>query len=110
MRVGIIALLHESNTFSCQPTTLESFRQNLLLTGELIRAALADAHHEVGGFFAGLAAAGADAVPLIAARALPSGTIRTDDFSQLVEQLLHAVQQAGPLDGDPGRSARRDGE
>ena len=54
MRIGIIALLHESNTFSAQPTTLESFRQDLLLTGDPIRDALAHADHEVGGFFAGL--------------------------------------------------------
>ncbi len=99
MRIGIIALLHESNTFSRQPTTVESFRQNLLLTGEPIRTVLQDAHHEVGGFFAGLATAGADAVPLFAARALPSGTISADDFAKLVDMLLDTVRQAGPLDG-----------
>jgi microcystin degradation protein MlrC len=99
MRIGIIALLHESNTFSRQPTTLESFRQHLLLTGEPIRAALADAHHEVGGFFAGLAAANADAVPLFAARALPSGAICEDDFQTLVTQMLASVQNAPSLDG-----------
>ncbi|MEZ6125587.1 MAG: M81 family metallopeptidase [Planctomycetaceae bacterium] len=75
MRIGLIALLHESNTFSHQPTTLESFRQNLLLTGEPIRQALADAHHEVGGFFEGLEAAGAGSCSTVCARALPSGTI-----------------------------------
>ncbi|MCA9032215.1 MAG: M81 family metallopeptidase [Planctomycetaceae bacterium] len=99
MRIGLIALLHESNTFSHQPTTLESFRQNLLLTGEPIRQALADAHHEVGGFFAGLDEAGAEAVPLFAARALPSGTIAAADFDTLVSMMLAAVRAAGKLDG-----------
>ncbi len=99
MRIGIIAFLHESNTFLHQPTSVESFRQNLLLTGEPIRDALADAHHEVGGFFAGLAAAGAEAVPLFAARALPSGTIAAGAFDELVTQLLHAVRAAENLDG-----------
>ncbi|MCA8990558.1 MAG: M81 family metallopeptidase [Planctomycetaceae bacterium] len=99
MRIGLIALLHESNTFSHQPTTLESFRQNLLLTGEPIRHALADAHHEVGGFFAGLDEAGAEAVPLFAARALPSGTIASADFDTLVSMMLEAVRAAGKLDG-----------
>jgi microcystin degradation protein MlrC len=99
MRIGLLALLHESNTFSRQPTTLDSFRQNLLLTGEPMRVALAEAHHEVGGFFAGLAEHGAEAVPLFAARALPSGTIGSGDFAALVEQLMDTVQQAGPLDG-----------
>jgi microcystin degradation protein MlrC len=99
MRIGILALLHESNTFSAQPTTLDSFRQNLLLTGAPIRDALADAHHEVGGFFAGLDAAGVEAVPLFAARALPSGTITADAFQSLVDQLLQAVRDNLPLDG-----------
>ncbi len=99
MRIGIIALLHESNTFSAQPTTLESFRQNLLLSGEPIRAAMEDAHHEVGGFFGGLDAAGVEAVPLFAARALPSGTIRSDAFEALENQLLECVRDSVPLDG-----------
>ena len=99
MRIGLIAFLHESNTFSHQPTTLESFRQNLLLTGEPIRAALANAHHEMGGFFAGLAAAGVEAVPLFAARALPSGTIAATDFDSLMGMMLDAVRGAGTLDG-----------
>lgn len=98
-RIGIIAFLHESNTFSAQPTTIESFEQNLLLTGQPMREALAGSHHEVGGFFAGLDAAGAEAAPLFAARALPSGTIRASDFDELVTQLLLAVRNAGPLDG-----------
>ncbi len=99
MRIGIIAFLHESNTFSRQPTTVDSFRQNLLLTGESIREALSEAHHEVGGFFGGLAAADVEAVPLFAARALPSGTIPARDFEVLVAQLLETVHNSGPLDG-----------
>ncbi len=99
MRIGVIALLHESNTFLAQPTSIESFRENLLLTGDPIRAALADAHHEVGGFFAGLAAADVDAVPLFAARALPSGCIAADTYAELMEQLLAAVNGADRLDG-----------
>lgn len=99
MRIGIIALLHESNTFLSQPTTYASFRQSLLCFGEPIRDAFADAHHEVGGFFAGLQEAGATAVPLFAARALPSGTIEAETFSRLVKELLDSVEQALPLDG-----------
>ena len=99
MRIGVIALLHESNTFLAELTPVESFRQNLLLTGDSIRSALADAHHEVGGFFAGLAAAGAEAVPLFAARALPSGRIASDAFDELVERLLATVRAAEQLDG-----------
>lgn len=99
VRIGIIALLHESNTFSVQPTTLDSFRQNMLLDGQAIRPTMADSHHEVGGFFQGLDEAGAEAVGLLAARALPSGTINEDAFDTLLSTLIANVQANQPLDG-----------
>ncbi|MCA9207018.1 MAG: M81 family metallopeptidase [Planctomycetales bacterium] len=99
MRVGIIALLHESNTLICQPTTRRHFEQDLLLTGAAIRDRLADTHHEIGGFFAGLDEAGVEAVPIFAARAVPFGTIEADTFDWLLAQLFDALGQAGTLDG-----------
>ena len=33
MRVGIISLLHESNTFISTPTTMDSFRRDGILYG-----------------------------------------------------------------------------
>src|SRR4051812_14312067 len=75
MRVGIIGLLQESNTFLSGRTTLAHFEQDLLLEGEVIRQRLAGAPHEIGGFFAGLEPAGPEAVPVFAARALPFGIL-----------------------------------
>ena len=99
MRIGVIGFLHESNTFSSQLTTLESFRQSLLVTGENVRSAMVDAHHEVGGFFAGLKQLNIDAVPIFMARALPSGTIAAADFDDLVRQLMDQLQRQLPLNG-----------
>ena len=61
MRIGIIALLQESNTFIGQPTTLAHFEQELLATGESVRERLAGTHHEVAGMFHALHEAGEDA-------------------------------------------------
>lgn len=99
MRVGIIALLHESNTFISQPTTFEHFKENMLLTGESIRQQLADAHHEIGGFFAGLAEEQITAVPIFAARAVPYGTIDAETFARLLEMMFAELERAGELDG-----------
>ena len=99
MRVGIIALLHESNTFIAQPTTLDHFRENWLFTGETIRARLADTPHEVGGFLAGLAADRTEAVLLLAARAMPFGPLSADCFDVLLEIMRGELSAAGPLDG-----------
>lgn len=98
-RVGIIALIQESNTFLPGITKLDHFRQELLLTGESIRDHFATAHHEVRGFFDGLARAGIDAVPIFAARALPFGTIEARAFEALMKQMLDELESVGRLDG-----------
>jgi microcystin degradation protein MlrC len=99
MRVGIIALLQESNTFIAGPTTLAHFQEDLLVEGEAIRVRLADAHHEVGGFFAGLAEEKLDAVPIFAARALPHGIVAAAAFDALLSRMDAAIDSAGKLDG-----------
>ena len=58
MRVGVIALQHETNTFIEEPTGLDAFRGGLLATGEGFRAAVEDSNHELAGFFAALDQAG----------------------------------------------------
>lgn len=103
MRIGIIAILHESNTFVRQPTTLERFQEDLYLEGEPIRERLADSHHEIGGFFAGLeecnAAGDVVAVPILATRATPAGVIEATAWSQIVQRMLELTSAAGDLDG-----------
>lgn len=98
-RIGIVGLLQESNTFLGEPTRRSHFEADLLLRGEAIREAMRSAPHEVGGFFEELERAGAEAVPLFLARALPYGTIERDAFERLVDELLAEVAAAGPLDG-----------
>jgi microcystin degradation protein MlrC len=100
MRIGIVALLQESNTFVSGKTQLKHFERELLLTGDAIHDAFIDAEHEVGGFFAGLKnESDFEAVPIFAARALPYGTIEATTFDELVQRLLDGVGNAGPLDG-----------
>jgi microcystin degradation protein MlrC len=102
MRIGIIGLLHESNTFLHRPTTLEDFQNQTLLTGEAIREKLAATHHELGGFFAGLdadPAGDAVAVPLFVGRSLPSGTVAAETWNALLERMFAEVDPAGRLDG-----------
>ena len=49
MRVGIIALQHESNTFIHSATTLADFEYDLLATGDAIYPIFKDSAHEIGG-------------------------------------------------------------
>jgi microcystin degradation protein MlrC len=99
MRCGILALLHESNTFVQAKTTWAEFASDVLARGEAVRERFDDSPHEIGGFFAGLQQASVTAVPIMAARALPYGVIAADAFDQLVNTMLEELDRAMPLDG-----------
>ena len=99
MRIGIIALLQESNSFVAQPTRLSHFEGELLVTGEAVRERLAGTHHEVGGMFHALEGEQAEAVPIFAARALPFGVVERPAIEKLLEMMLAALAAAGPIDG-----------
>ncbi len=99
MRVGIIALMQESNTFITGPTTFAHFEQDMLLEGDAIRSRFTDAHHEVGGFFAGLADEHLDVAPIFAARAYPYGIVAADAFDALLARMDAAIENAAPIDG-----------
>jgi len=99
MRIGIIAIQHESNTFLSRPATLEDFERDVMLSGEVIREKFSAAHHEIGGFFEGLRENELEAVPLFAARAVPAGRISSSAGDALVSAALEALSRAGKLDG-----------
>jgi microcystin degradation protein MlrC len=99
MRVGIVALQHETNTFIRTPTDLAAFRGGLLATGDAFRDAVEGSNHELAGFFAGLDEAGVAAVPLFGARALPYGLVSDDAYAELKRRLLAEVRGHLPLDG-----------
>jgi len=99
MRVGILGLQHESNTFSPKPTTLTDFQNKVLLTGDAVRQEMADTHHELAGFFAGMDQAGHETVPLLFTQATPAGAIDADTADQLIRMAMEQLDNAGPLDG-----------
>ena len=54
MRVGIISVIHESNTFIHTPTTIDLFRRDALLTGQAVTDLFQGGHHESAGSWRGL--------------------------------------------------------
>ncbi|HWB54440.1 MAG TPA: M81 family metallopeptidase [Tepidisphaeraceae bacterium] len=99
MRVGIIALQHESNTFLPSPTTLADFQMDGLLIGDEIARHYAEAHHEIGGFFEGLEENHIVTVPLLATRTVPSGAITDECYCTILSMIQAELSSAGPLDG-----------
>lgn len=99
MRVGLVGLMHESNTFLPGVTTLADFQLHGLLEGDALVERYRNAHHEVGGFLDGLAAAGIEVVPIYMTQAVPGGVITEAAAQALVSGLLAATRAAGSLDG-----------
>lgn len=99
MRVGIIALQHESNTFCGTPTTAASFKQGALLSGDDVRRRYGESHHEAGGFFAGLEEMDIEPVGIFLAWALPGGIVTARTLEELLSSMLDELKSAGELDG-----------
>ncbi len=99
-RVGIISLLHESNTFINQPTNIAHFHSNLMAEGPAVLDAYRGTQHEVGGFIDALAQEpDIETVGIFAARAMPYGTITTECWQELMNCLDCTLSAAGKLDG-----------
>lgn len=105
MRIGIIALLHESNTFIDKPTTLHHFQQDLLYVGSNchdwwdFQKKFLHTGHEVGGFLETLLACRAEAVPILIARAVPYGPIAATTFDTLMQMMFETLTRFEPFDG-----------
>lgn len=99
MRVGILSLIHESNTFSSTTTTIDQFRQDELLVGDQVREVYEGGLHQISGFFESLGKCGLDAVPLFHASTAPSGTITSSTCDELLRMMFSTVDQAGEIDG-----------
>jgi microcystin degradation protein MlrC len=99
LRVGIIGIYHESNTFIPEPTTLEHYQNQMVLIGEEVREQYRNAHHEISGFFQTLAAADIEAVPIIFAHASPWGKVTDEALDAIWKIVLDGLDAAGPLDG-----------
>lgn len=102
MRVGIISIQHESNTFAAAPTKLENFKVDTLLRGEAITPVYGKSFHEVGGFYSALREAGLTPVPILMALAIPGGTVTAETLDTILGMLdeeLEKTLDVGPLDG-----------
>jgi len=96
MRIAIAGFLHESNTFAPWPTTLRHFSDIAIARGEEIFRVWGAAHHEIGGFFEGAAAEGAEIIPVIGAAATPAGPVEREVYESITTELVSGIVKASP--------------
>lgn len=99
MRVGIVSLIHESNTFISLKTDFDMFRSSFLLRGEELSKYFKGGHHEISGFLQSLEENQIEAVPIFYASTPPSGTITRETCEQLMAIIFSSIEAAGRLDG-----------
>lgn len=104
MRIASGGVQHETNTFATSPTTLEHFIIDSncgpeLAGGEIIFDRYRGTAAIHGGYIAGAEAAGVELVPLLCARAQPSGIVDQEAFDTMLRWFLERLEEAGPVDG-----------
>jgi microcystin degradation protein MlrC len=98
-RVLIAQFMHETNTFSKLPTTLDDYRKRWLIEGEAMVARFKGTKNEVGGYIDSIARYGWQPVWGAAANATPSGTLTTEAWETIRDLIVGAAKKAGKLDG-----------
>ncbi len=100
IRIALLGLFHESNTFAVHPTEFEDFQRYEWLEHADFANAKRGSHNEAGGMLEVLEAeAEVEVVPLLYAAALPAGHIAANAEQRLGAAAEEAINRAGPLDG-----------
>ena len=98
-RVLVSQFMHETNTFSKLPTTLEDYRKRWLIDGEAIVPRFKGTKNEMGGYIDSVAKYGWVPVWGAAANATPSGTLTRETWETIRDKIVGAAKAAGKLDG-----------
>jgi microcystin degradation protein MlrC len=97
-RVLIAQFMHETNTFSKLPTTLEDYRKRWLIAGDAMVSRFAGTRNEVGGYIDAAKKYGWEPVWGGAANATPSGTLTKETWEHIRDMIVGAAKKAGKLD------------
>jgi len=104
MRIASGGVQHETNTFASTPTPLADFLRDSdcgpeLSGGETIFSRFRGTGSIHGGYIDGAEAAGFELLPLLTARAQPSGVVEQSAFDTMLGWFLERLKQVLPVDG-----------
>ncbi|MDR3675905.1 MAG: M81 family metallopeptidase [Acidobacteriota bacterium] len=96
MRIGVLGVHQECNTFSPIPTTLDDFHLRL---GQDLVDHWRGTRTEIGGFIDILKRPDVEIVPILAGWAITKGRILELEFARMKQMLADSLRAAVPLDG-----------
>ena len=99
LKVALLGIYHESNTFVPLPTTLSDFQKGHYLKGGAIRSEYQKAHHEIGGMLEVMDQEGIEVVPVLYAEATPGGTVSAEAYQLLLDDMMQELEKVLPVDG-----------
>lgn len=99
VRLAMVGIAHETNTYSDVPADLGAFEADGILRGDEIVAMHATASTTVAGFLEAGTAPGVEVVPLLYTSTGPCGTITAHAFETIVGEMVELIRDRGPWDG-----------
>ena len=98
MRIPILGISHETNTFSNVPADYQQWVNTGILRGSEIIDKFADARYTISGYLQAADELGFDAIPLMYAVTGPIGTITKDAYDRLTTEMFAMLKEGAPWD------------
>ena len=98
MRIPLLGISHETNTFSSVPANYAAFEASGILRGEEIFDKFRDASYTISGYMQAAEELGFELVPLMYAVTGPIGTITKDAYDRLTAEMFGMLRDQGPWD------------
>ena len=98
MRIPLLGISHETNTFSSVPANYAAFEASGILRGEEIFDKFRDAAYTISGYMQAAEELGFELVPLMYAVTGPIGTITKDAYDRLTAEMFGMLRDQGPWD------------
>ncbi len=98
-KIAIGSIMHESNSFNAEPTSMSDFRMR---EAQDVQATLSDwatGNSEVAGFVEEGRRRGFDLIPTMYAAAAPKGPVASGAFEELTARLIQSMREPEGLDG-----------
>ncbi|MBC62708.1 MAG: hypothetical protein CL746_00005, partial [Chloroflexi bacterium] len=99
MKIALLGISHETNTFSVTPATYEEFEKRTIIRDDELFSQYDGANYTITGYMEAAKDFDFELVPLMFAETGPIGTITKDAYDRLSSEMFNMLENQGPWDG-----------